>query len=64
LNLLIKAYDKDKSVEGAKLRYEDIAVYQVDEGKLWDLKIQKERLINTNVLSETINKIYNDFAEL
>jgi predicted ATPase len=64
LNLLIKAYDKNTLIEGAKLNYDDVSVYQVDDGKLWNLKIKNERLINTNVLSETINNIYDDFAEL
>lgn len=64
LNLLIKANDKNKLVEGAKLAYEDIAVYQVDEGKIYDLKIYEERLINTNPLSDTIDNIYNELEEL
>jgi predicted ATPase len=39
LNLLIKAYDKNKLIEGAKINYDDLSVYQVDEGKIYDLKI-------------------------
>lgn len=61
LNLLIKAYDKDKLVDGAKLDYDNVAVYQVVDGKILDLKIQNERLINTNPLSETINNIYDEY---
>jgi hypothetical protein len=64
LNLLIKAYDKDKLIEGAKLNYDDLAVYQVDEGKIFDLKIRNERLINTNPLSDTINDIYDEYNRL
>ncbi len=64
LNLLIKANDKYKLVEGAKLAYEDIAVYQVDEGEIYDLKIQNKRLIYTNPLSDTINNIYNEYKML
>jgi predicted ATPase len=64
LNLLIKAFDKDTLIKGAKLNYDDIAVYQVDEGKIWDLKIKDEHLINTNVLSETMNNIYDEYNEL
>jgi len=64
LNLLIKAYDKDTLVEGAKLAYENLSVYQVENGKINDLKILNERLINTNPLSETINEIYDEYNEL
>ncbi|OAV65331.1 hypothetical protein Barb6_02905 [Bacteroidales bacterium Barb6] len=64
LNLLIKAHDKDKLVEGAKLNYTDLSVYQIADGRITDLKIQNERLINTNVLSDTINDIYDKYNEL
>ncbi len=64
LNLLIKANDKNKLIEEAKLAYEDIAVYQVDEGEIYDLKIQNKRLIYTNPLSDTINNIYNEYEKL
>ncbi|GHU90352.1 hypothetical protein FACS1894155_08610 [Bacteroidia bacterium] len=64
LNLLIKAHDKNKLVGGAKLNYDDIAVYQVEYGEINDLKIQNERLINTNVLSDTINNIYDEYNKL
>jgi hypothetical protein len=55
LNLLIKAYDTDTLIEGAQLNYGDISVYQVEDGKINDLKIQNDRLIYTNPLSDTIN---------
>jgi predicted ATPase len=64
LNLLIKAYDKNKLIGGAKFNYDDLAVYQVAEGRISDLKIKNERLINTNLLSEAINTIYDQYAEL
>jgi hypothetical protein len=64
LNLLIKANDKNILVEGAKLSYENISVYQVENGKINDLKIQNERLINTNPLSNTINNIYDQYNKL
>jgi predicted ATPase len=64
LNLLIKAFDKDKLIEDAKLNYEDVSVYQVENGKINDLKIQNERLINTNPLSDTINDIYDEYNQL
>lgn len=64
LNLLIKANDKNTLVEGAKLSYENLSVYQVENGKINDLKIQNERLINTNPLSDTINNIYDAYNQL
>jgi predicted ATPase len=64
LNLLIKAYDKNTLIEEAKLNYDNISVYQVEDGKINDLKIQNERLINTNPLSETINDIYDKYNQL
>jgi hypothetical protein len=64
LNLLIKAGDKNKPVENAKLDYDNISVYQVEDGKIIDLKIRNERLINTNPLSDTINDIYDEYNRL
>jgi predicted ATPase len=64
LNLLIKAYDKNKLVENAKLAYENLSVYQVENGIINDLKIKNERLINTNPLSDTINDIYDEYNQL
>ena len=64
LNLLIKASDKDKLVENAKLPYANLSVYQVENGKINDLKIQNEHLINTNPLSDTINDIYDEYNQL
>ncbi len=64
LNLLIKANDKNKFIEDAKLEFNNISVYQVENGKINDLKIKNERLINTNPLSDTINNIYNEYNQL
>ncbi|GLU52575.1 AAA family ATPase [Dyadobacter frigoris] len=64
LNLLIKSFDKGKLTDGAKINYDNLAVYQVVDGKLEDLIAQNERLVNTNPLSETINNIYDQYAAL
>lgn len=64
LNLLIKAFDKNKLIEGAKLAYDDISVYQVANGCINDLKIQNKKLIYTNPLSDTINNIYDEYNQL
>lgn len=64
LNLLIKAFDKNKTIEGAKIDYNKLAVYQIIEGKLDDLMAKNERLVNTNPLSDTINNIYDQYNAL
>jgi predicted ATPase len=64
LNLLIRAYDTNKTIEGANINYENLAVYQIGEGKLINLMAQNERLVNTNPLSDPINKIYDQYNEL
>jgi predicted ATPase len=64
LNLLIKAFDKNKLINGAKINYDNLAVYQVVNGSLEDLIAKNERLVNTNPLSETINNIYDQYAAL
>jgi predicted ATPase len=61
LNLLIKANDKDKLIEGAKLSYDDLSAYQVANGEIIDLKMKNERLVNTNPLSDTLNDIYDQY---
>ncbi len=64
LNLLMKAYDKKVKVEDAALNYDDLSVYSIEEGKLIDLKVQNAHLINTDVLSNQIESIYNLYDEI
>jgi len=64
LNLLIRAYDKNKLVDNAKLNYDDVSAYQVSSGKLVDLKVKNERLIYTNPLSDPINDIYEQYGQI
>jgi predicted ATPase len=64
LNLLIKANDNDKLIDGAKIKFEDLAVYQVEDGEIENLIVQNQRIINTNPLSDTINNIYDRYEEL
>lgn len=64
LNLLIRAYDTDTSVDGAKIDYDRVAVYEVVDGELQDLKVQNQRLVNSNPLSDTINDIYEQYNAL
>lgn len=64
LNLLIKAHDCNQLVEGAKIAFEKLAVYQVEEGMIQDLIVKNQRIINTNALSDTINNIYDKYNQL
>lgn len=64
LNLLIKRYDRNKDSKNVSIKFENLAVYHVAEGKLENLIVQNERLINTNLLSETINSIYEQYDAL
>lgn len=64
LNLLIKANDSNKLIDGARIKFEDLAVYQVEDGRIENLIIQNQRIVNTNPLSDTINKIYDKYEEL
>jgi len=64
LNLLIKAYYANKLVDGAKISFDDVAVYLVEDGELQNLMIEESKIINTNVLSDAINDIYDRYYEL
>lgn len=64
LNLLIKAHDCNKLIDGAKIEFEKIAVYLVEEGEIEDLVAKNQRIINTNALSDTINNIYDKYNQL
>lgn len=64
LNLLIKANDSNQLVGGAKILFEDLGVYQIEEGKIEDLIVQNKRIINTNPLSDTINNIYDQYEQM
>ena len=61
LNLLIMRYDKTS----VGLNFEDISCIFVNEDfEVENLKLLEERLINTNVLSDTINDIYDEYNQL
>lgn len=64
LNLLIKAYDCNKLINGSKIKFEDLAVYKVENGEIESLMVQNYRIVNTNVLSDTINDIYDEYNQL
>ena len=64
LNLLLKANDSSKLIDGAKIKFEDLAVYQVEGGEIENLIVQNQRIVNTNPLSDTINTIYDRYEAL
>ena len=64
-NLLIERWEqKKKDNTTGRVNFDDVAVYEVEEGKLVDLKLKNKKLINTNILSDTINNIYNEYDKL
>ncbi len=64
LNLLIKAHNCNKLIDGASIDFEKLAVYKVEDGQIESLMIQNQKLVNTNALSDTINNIYDRFNDL
>lgn len=64
LNLLIKAHDKGKDIDGAHLDYEQLSIYLLNGGTAVDLKLKNKHYINTDRLSQDINDIYNRYDEL
>lgn len=64
LNLLIKAHDMGKDIEGAYLDYDSLSVYLLNGGSIVDLKLKNKHYINTDRLSQDINDIYNRYDEL
>ncbi|MCM1034564.1 MAG: ATP-binding protein [Paludibacter sp.] len=64
LNLLIKAHDCQKTIDGAHLDYDNIAVYQLEEGRCQNLKMNNLHFINVERLSEDINVIYDQYDQL
>ena len=66
LNLLLKAYDKNKKIDGASIDFDELNVCIVQNGTIRDLKVKNENvhLINTENLSEDINDIYDTYDKL
>ena len=51
-------------LSSAKIEFEKLAVYLVEEGTIQDLVVKNQRIINTNALSDTINDIYDNYSQL
>ena len=64
LNLLLKAFEKKKLIGNANIDFRKLSVYKLEGGLIEDLLVKIECLVNTNSLSDTINHIYDQYAEL
>ena len=64
LNLLMKAHDCGTSIQGAHVAYDDLSVYQIENGRVHCLKVKNMHYVNTDRLSEDINFIYDKYQEL
>lgn len=66
LNLLLKAFDTGIKIDGASINFDELNVYAVQNGCIRDLKVQNEgvHLIDTDMLSDDINDIYDSYEQL
>ena len=64
LNLLMTAPDCGASIQGAHVAYDDLSVYQIENGRVHCLKVKNMHYVNTDRLSEDINFIYDKYQEL
>ena len=64
LNLLFKAYDLGKEIEGASLNYNYTNVYVMENGILKDIKVKNAHLINPEYLSQPLDDIYNQYEAI
>lgn len=63
LNLLVKLYDVNSDDE-AKLNWEELTVFAVEDGGLRDLKLKNAHLINPEYLSAPLDAIYDQYERL
>lgn len=64
LNLLFKAYDMGKEIEGANLNYEHTSVYVIENGILSDIKVSNAHLVNPEYLSQALDDIYDQYESI
>lgn len=66
LNLLLKAFDQGKKIDGAAIDFAELNVYALQNGTIRDLKVKNNgvHLVCTDLLSEDINDIYNSYEQL
>lgn len=64
LNLLFKAFDKQRNVDGVWLDYEVVDVYAMEDGVLRNLKIKNAHLIDPAYLSQPLDKMFDRYEAL
>lgn len=65
LNLLLRAGELGKTIDGAALSYDDLDVYRLrGDGVLYSLKSTNGVFIDTMTLSDDINEIYDEYDRL
>lgn len=64
LNLLFKAFDCNKEVEGASLNFSHTNVYVMEGGVMKDIKLGNAHLINPEYLSQPLDDIYNQYEAI
>ena len=66
LNLLLKVADKNETVDGAAILFDQLNVFAVQNGEIRDLKVQNKgvHLIDTSRLSEDITDIYEQYGTI
>ena len=62
----MEAFDRENTefTDGASISYDDLGVWLIEDGILRDLKYRDRHFIDTMILSDDINKIYNDYDTL
>lgn len=65
LNLLLRAGELGKTIDGAALSYDDLDVYRLrGDGVLYSLKSTNGVFVDTMTLSDDINEIYDEYDRL
>lgn len=64
LNLMFKSADTGLAVNGAGVAYENANMYLVHDGVIEDMRVGNARLVNTDILSDTIEDIYDRYEGL
>lgn len=64
LNLMFKAAETRRPINGATLNFEDVNLFYLHSGVLNDMRLLNAPIMNTDVLSNTIENIYELYDAL
>lgn len=64
LNLMFKAAETGQTINGASLNFEAVNLFYLHNGTLSDLRLLNAPIMNTDVLSDTIESIYELYDAL